>query len=192
MRTGFIAAVVVICAACAGSTVQVVPTSDAWAHYQSMGIGFDHPPEWKERPQTFLAGSFSAVIVILSTRKPDQNLCYRRSMPDGAVEEGCDSQRLGKLAPGDVVLIISSFGRPDVNVLPAGEPLVVNGHDATLNRDDRSCAAAMGGDDAVTLTISQSPSRDFLVLDACGLNVPGLEGTMRRLAASMHIAPLGA
>jgi hypothetical protein len=191
MRPGFIATVVVVCAACTGGPIQVGPTSNAWAHYQSSMLGFDHPPEWKERPQRFIQGTLVGTIAILSTRQPDQDLCYRRSIPGGSLEEGCDSQRLGKLAPGDVVLIVDSGGMPGVNVLPAGEPLVVDGHDATLSRADQSCAAAMGGDEAITLTISQSPN-SWVALSACGLKVPNLEQTMRRLVASTRITPLGA
>jgi hypothetical protein len=191
MRPGFIAAVVAICAACTGGLIQVGPASYAWAHYQSSTLGFDHPPEWKERPQRFIQGTLVGTIAILSTRQPDQDLCYRRSILGGSLEEGCDSQRLGKLAPGDVVLIVGSSGMPGVRVLPPGVPLVVDGHDATLSHADQNCAAAMRGDKAITLTILQSPN-DWITLNACGLKVPDLEQTMRRLAASTRITPLGA
>jgi hypothetical protein len=178
--------------ACGQDTVQVRPGSDAWTHYQHQGrpFSFDHPPEWKERSQQFLSGSFTSPIGIFSTRRPDQSLCYRRSTASGGIEQGCDLQRLGKLAPGDVVLMVSIFGMPDRNGLPPGEPLVVDGHDASLSRTVRACGTAIGADNEVTLTISLPPSYDFLILEACALKVPGLDQTMRRVAASTRLEPL--
>jgi hypothetical protein len=186
-RVGLLA-VLVICVACGAGPVQASPTSDAWVHYQIATLGFDHPIAWKERPQRFLAGSFFGTIGLFSTRQPEQDLCYRRPLPGGGTEQGCDSHRLGKLTAGDVVLIVGSGGMPGQNTLPAGAPLVVDGHDATLSSVDPSCLAAMGGDSSVTLTILSSPSTE-ISFSACGLKVPDLEQTMRRLAASTHLAP---
>jgi hypothetical protein len=163
-------------------------SSDAWSHSQSRGFSFDHPQEWKERPQRFIHGNFSSTFLLLSTRKPDADLCYRRTVSTGGFQEGCDLTRLGKLAAGDVFLIAIVWGMPTDSGLPAGESLVVDGHDARLTRDNRFCAA-VGADDAVTLTISQAPSHDYLILEACALQVPGLDQTMRRVAASARLAP---
>lgn len=165
----------------------MAPTTDMWAHYRGPALGFDHPAAWIERPQRFIAGSFGSTIAVLSTRQPDSELCYRQSLPNGGEEAGCDSHRLGKLAAGDLVLIVGSSQFPPPNALPAGESLIVDGHDATLSRADSSCAG-MGGDKTVTLTILLSASSGVVTLDACGLKVPGLEKTMRRVAASVRLA----
>jgi hypothetical protein len=124
---------------------------------------------------------------ILSTRQPDQDLCYQVA---GGMQEGCDLQRLGKLAAGDVVLIVGTYGRPGMNALPRGERLIVDGHEATLSRTGQVCAATMGGDDEITLTISRLPNGGSIDLSACGLKSPGLEKAMRRLAASTRVTPL--
>jgi hypothetical protein len=86
MRVGLIA-VLVICVACNGAPVHASPTSDVWAHYQVSTLSFDHPIGWKERPQRFLSSSFFSTIALFSTRQPDQDLCYRKSLPGGATEE---------------------------------------------------------------------------------------------------------
>jgi hypothetical protein len=126
---------------------------------------------------------------MFSTRKPEQDLCYRRSLPNGGIEEGCDPQRLGRLAAGGVVLFVSYAARPTEMVLPAGESLVVDGHDARISQNAEACATAMGGDGGVTLTISQTTNQ-FVYVWACALKVPGLDQTMRRIAASTRLAPL--
>jgi hypothetical protein len=177
-----------IFAACGQSPVQVRPAGDAWSHFEGRALSFDHPPGWKERPQQFRSGSFSSPLALFSTRKPNQDLCYRRSVPNGT-EEGCDGRRLGNLTPGDVVLIVSSFGMPNAT-LPAGEPLVVDGRTASVTNDDvAGCTTSLGGDAEVTLTIPQPAVHNFLVLNACALKVPDLYQTMRRVAASIRIVP---
>jgi hypothetical protein len=191
MRVGLIA-VLLICAGCAGGPVQASPTSDAWAHYQNAALSFDHPVAWKERPQSFRSGSFFGTFALFSTRQPDNALCYQRSLANGGSEEGCDPRRLGNIGAGDVVLIVGSGGMPGQNALPAGAALVVDGHDATLSLADQGCAASMGSDSTVTLSIRQSPGPDYVSLSACALKVPDLEQTMRRLADSVRIAPVTA
>ena len=94
------------------------------------------PPDWKERPQIFRQGTMGGTFALFSTHKPDQDLCYRHSLPDGGIKEGCDGQRLGRLAPGDVVLFVSYIASPMAIALPEGEALVVDGHDARLSRDE--------------------------------------------------------
>ena len=189
MRVG-LTAMLVLCCACAGGPVQATPTSDAWAHYQASGLSFDHPVLWKERPQQLLGGSFFSAIALFSTRRPDQDLCYQKSLPDGGTQEGCDPQRLGKLGAGDVVLLVGSGGMPGQNPLPAGAPLVVDGHDATLSFADQGCAA-IGADSTVTVTVHWQSRPDYISFSACGLKVPDLEQTMRRLAATTHLPPPG-
>jgi hypothetical protein len=50
---------------------------------------------------------------------------------------------------------------------------------------------AMRGDSSVTLTILSSPTTEHISF-SLRLKVPDLEQTMRRLAASTHLAPLAA
>jgi hypothetical protein len=130
---------------------------------------------------------FGSIIALLSTRVPEQDLCYRRPLARGGTEEGCDWRRLGKLARGDVVLVVSSNRMPGEMALPAGAPLVVDGYDATLIGTDQECARGIGGDSGVSLTISQPSPRGYFVLSACGLAIADLEQMMRQLAASIRI-----
>lgn len=188
------AVLLVIASAWAASCVHGGPQANDWTHYRGAILAFDHPTAWKERPQTFYSGSFAWTYALFSTRLPDHTLCWHRQLPQsGTIQEGCDPGRLGKLGPGDAVLLFGGYGSPVTRGLPAGEPLAIDGHDARLNHDDRSgCVDYMGGDGAITITITISPSdsHNFLEFDACGLKVADLEQQMRRIAESTKfVAP---